>query len=272
MRVGVSTASFYPLETEKALDELNKLGVKDVEIFLEAESETEPAFCEILKNKITEYGMKVVSIHAFCAAFEPFLFSEYKRRCSDAVDTFIKYSKAMQFLGASYYTFHGNRNNQGLDKFSYREYCLTFSSLARIVRECGGLLAWENVSWCQSSDPDFLNNCLQYLDKKDFAFTFDFKQALRADVQPEKYLDVMKDNLANVHLSDYDEFSPCTLPGTGKRDFNKILSLLDSYGYDKSILIEVYSDCYRNYNQIGKSYEFLKGLITDYERQNIKNT
>ena len=80
MRVGVSTASFYPLETEKALDELHKLGVKDIEIFLEAESETNPEFCKILKEKTIEYGMNVISIHAFCAAFEPFLFSEYKRR------------------------------------------------------------------------------------------------------------------------------------------------------------------------------------------------
>lgn len=272
MRVGVSTASFYPLETEKAIDELYKLGVKDIEIFLEAESETNPEFCKILKEKATEYGMNIVSIHAFCAAFEPFLFSEYKRRSGDALNTFIKYCRAMEYLGASYYTFHGNKNNAGLDKFSYREYCVTFSSLSRIARECGGLLAWENVSWCQSCDPDFLKNCLQYLDSKDFAFTFDFKQALRADVEPARYLDVMQNNLGNVHISDYDEFSPCTLPGTGKRDFNEIFSMLGRYNYDNAVLLEVYSDCYRNYNQIGKSYDFLKGLITEYERQNVKNT
>ena len=121
-------------------------------------------------------------------------------------------------------------------------------------------------------DPEFLKNCLQYLDKKDFGFTFDFKQALRADTKPEKYLDVMKDNLANVHISDYDELSSCILPGTGKRDFYEIFSLLDNYNYDNAVLIEVYSDCYRNYKEIGKSYDYLKGLMTEYERQNTKNS
>ena len=272
MRIGVSTASFYPLETEKTLDELNKLGVKDVEIFLEAESETNPEFCKVLKDRLEKYNMNIVSIHAFCAAFEPFLFSEYKRRSSDALNVYIKYCKAMEHLGASYYSFHGNRSNATLDKFSYREYCLTFSSLAKIARESGGLLAWENVSWCQSADPEFLKNCLQYLDKKEFAFTFDFKQALRADALPQNYLDVMKDNLVNVHISDYDEFSSCILPGTGKRDFYEIFSLLDSYKYNNAVLIEVYSDCYRNYKEIGKSYDYLKGLMTEYERQNVKNS
>lgn len=265
MQIGVSTACLYPLETEKALDELNKLGVKNIEIFLEANSEAEPSFCEKLREKINYYGMNVVSVHAFCAAFEPFLFSEYKRRSDDALLQYIKTCKAMRYLGASYYTFHGNRNNAVTDNFSYREYCIVFSSLARIAKECGGLLAWENVSWCQSGSTEFLNNCLQYLDKNDFGFTFDFKQALRASQKPEEYIKIMKDNLVNVHVSDYNEHSPCMLPGTGLRDFQEVVGLLKRYNYDKTMLIEVYNDCYRNYKQIGKSFDYLKGLITQYE-------
>lgn len=272
MKAGVSTASFFPLETEFTLDELHKMGVKDIEVFLEAESETTPDFCKLLKDKIKAYGMNVVSVHAFCAAFEPFLFSEYKRRSGDALNTFIKYCKAMEYLDAEYYTFHGTRNDPLKAGFSYREYCMVFSSLASIARECGGLLSWENVSWCHSGNSEFLKNCMQYLDKKVFGFTFDFKQALRAGNLPEIYLDIMKDNLVNVHISDYDDFSPCTLPGTGKRDFFQVISMLDGYKYDGALLIEVYNDCYRNYGQIGKSYEFIKGLITDYEDQNTKNT
>ena len=39
MNIGVSTASFYPLETEEALEQLGKAGVKYTEIFFNALSE-----------------------------------------------------------------------------------------------------------------------------------------------------------------------------------------------------------------------------------------
>ena len=49
MNIGVSTASFYPLETEAALEELGKAGVKYTEIFFNALSELKPAFIDILE-------------------------------------------------------------------------------------------------------------------------------------------------------------------------------------------------------------------------------
>lgn len=48
MNLGISTASFYPLETELALEEVGKAGVKNTEIFFNAESELKDSFIEIL--------------------------------------------------------------------------------------------------------------------------------------------------------------------------------------------------------------------------------
>jgi len=271
MIVGASTACLYPLETEKAIDELAKQGIKNIEVFLEANSEAELSFCKLLKEKIDNYGMNVISVHSFCASFEPFLFDEYKRRSNDALSQFVKVCKAMQYLGASYYTFHGDRNIQSGETFSYREYCLVFSSLAHIAKECGGLLAWENVSWCRSGSALFLKNCMQYLDGCDFGFTLDLKQALRSNEKIADYLEVMNNNLVNVHVSDYNEFSSCILPGNGKRDFVEIISLLRKNNYNNAILIEVYNDCYRKYSEIGKSQKYLEGLIAHYEQQNSYN-
>ncbi|MBQ2897527.1 MAG: sugar phosphate isomerase/epimerase [Clostridia bacterium] len=265
MFIGVSTASLYPMETEKTIDKLAQLGVKNIEIFLEANCEAEQDFCKLLKDKLDFYGINVVSVHSFCAAFEPFLFSEYKRRSNDALLQFTKVCKAMGYLGASYYTFHGNRNIQSNNYFSYREYSLVFTSLARIARECGGLLAWENVSWCQSGSVDFLKNCMQYLDYRDFGFTLDLKQALRSNESIEDYISVMKGNLVNVHVSDYNDASTCVLPGDGKRNFEEVLSLLNRFNYDKALILEVYSDCYQNISQIKNSVNFLEGLLTCYE-------
>ena len=57
MNIGVSTASFYPLETEAALEELGKAGVKYTEIIFNALSELKPAFIDILEDILDNYGM-----------------------------------------------------------------------------------------------------------------------------------------------------------------------------------------------------------------------
>ena len=63
MNIGVSTASFYPLETEEALEQLGKAGVKYTEIFFNALSELKPAFIDILEDILDNYGIKVTSVH-----------------------------------------------------------------------------------------------------------------------------------------------------------------------------------------------------------------
>ena len=50
MRVGISAASLYPMETEKALCHLNDLGYTLFEIFFNAYCETQPDFCALLND------------------------------------------------------------------------------------------------------------------------------------------------------------------------------------------------------------------------------
>lgn len=44
MKLGASTACFYPLETEKALEKVCKLGYKYAEVFMNAPCELEEPF------------------------------------------------------------------------------------------------------------------------------------------------------------------------------------------------------------------------------------
>ena len=55
MKIGVSTASFYPLETELALEEIGKSGIKTAEIFINAESEMKDSFTDILLDIKNQY-------------------------------------------------------------------------------------------------------------------------------------------------------------------------------------------------------------------------
>ena len=50
MKLGASTACFYPLETEKALLKVTELGYKYAEVFMNAPSELEEPFLKQLNT------------------------------------------------------------------------------------------------------------------------------------------------------------------------------------------------------------------------------
>ena len=56
MVIGASTANFYPMLTEDALAALLKLGFRDVEIFLNSQSEATIAFAKTLRRMAREAG------------------------------------------------------------------------------------------------------------------------------------------------------------------------------------------------------------------------
>ena len=63
MRLGISTACFYPLPLEEAVDRIAALGFDLIEIFFNTESEYEPAFLDLLSDRLRAHGISDVSIH-----------------------------------------------------------------------------------------------------------------------------------------------------------------------------------------------------------------
>ena len=57
MNIGVSTASFYPLETELSLENLGKAGIKHTEVFFNAACELKQSFIDMLMDIKEEYGI-----------------------------------------------------------------------------------------------------------------------------------------------------------------------------------------------------------------------
>ena len=70
---GISSACFYPLETEKALELMGKNGVKNAEIFFNAACETKKDFVKQLKGIAEYYGMNIVSVHPTMSLAESFM-------------------------------------------------------------------------------------------------------------------------------------------------------------------------------------------------------
>ena len=81
MKIGISTASLYPMETEKALEFLGVNGIPVTEVFFNSPSELEDDFTDKLLEIKQKYDIEIASVHPCGSVGEPyFLFSGYKRR------------------------------------------------------------------------------------------------------------------------------------------------------------------------------------------------
>lgn len=260
MEIGLSSASFYPLvNTEDSIALMKGLGFDVGEIFLNSPSEYEEDFIKSLMNEKEANSFKINSVHGFSGSFEPYLFDSYKRRASDMMVFFKKVCAAGKALGAECYTFHGLRldklSNLNLDKIIE-----TYNELCYVACEAGIKLAQENVSWCMSSDLQFLK-LLKEKCKYPLHFTIDIKQAYKAGIEPECYIDIMGDSIANFHINDRSEEAVCMLPGNGNVNYIKLVNKLKKCGYNGKGIIEVYRENYCDYNELTKAKRYLTSQL-----------
>lgn len=260
MDIGLSSAVFYPhINTEDSIELISNMNFKCAEIFLNSPAEYEEDFVKQLVEQKEKYSLNINSVHSFSSSFEPYLFDLYKRRREDMLVYFEKVCKAGKLLGADCYTFHGMRLEGG--KFQNKQLIYEmYNILTYIANENNIKLAQENVSWCMSSNPEFLEE-VQEKCKYPLYFTLDIKQAYRAGTNPIKYLKIMKHNLINIHINDRDEENFCLLPGKGKVDYKSFFNKINEYNYKGNLIMELYSDNYNSYKDIQNSKNYLESFM-----------
>lgn len=260
MKIGLSSASFYPnVKTEDSIALMKNLGFESGEIFLNSPSEYEEDFVSLLLEEKNKHNFHIHSVHSFSSSFEPFIFDSYTRRRDDMYVYFKKVCEAAKILGADCYTFHGMRY-QNLNTLNNKFIIEVYNKLLYTAYEEGIKLAQENVSWCMSADINFLNMIKESC-KYPIHFTLDIKQAYKAGIYPEKYIDSMGKNIINFHINDRDKDNICLLPGKGDVDYKKISCKLKEIGYNKVGIIEVYSNNYSDYNELTLAKKFLTSYM-----------
>ena len=254
MKIGVSSASLYPIETEVALETIGKAGVKNAEIFFNCESELKPSFTDMLCDIKNEYGINITSVHPTCSLAESFLlFSEYERRFYEGLDKFERYSEIAAKLGAKYIIMHGGKNN-GLT--SDEEYCERYMMLNERTKRNGIYVLQENVANFRARDREFLRSMCDILGD-DAKFCFDVKQAIRSGYNPFELAEEFASHIMHCHISDHTVASDCLLPLNGGFNFDEFFKLMSSKGYDGAYIIEVYKNAYKNYSEIFDSFKKL---------------
>ncbi|MBQ8868333.1 MAG: sugar phosphate isomerase/epimerase [Oscillospiraceae bacterium] len=257
MSVGISTACFYPEISENAVKFLCENGVSNIEIFFNSACEIKgEIFAEILST-VKANATRVVSVHPFSSAFEPFmLFSDYERRFEDGLELYKSYFDACNALGAKILVLHGDRADRTRhdDRYFDRYHRLYNSAKAQ-----GVTLAQENVCYCRSGDVDFLKKMRSEL-KDEVAFVLDLKQARRAGIDYHDYAEAMGEALIHLHANDYNEEHDCLLAGCGITDFAEIYSTLYKNGFKGDSIIEVYRKNYGQPEELIESMRYLEGF------------
>ncbi len=257
MKIGVSTACFYPLETEISLENLGKAGIKHTEIFFNALCELKPSFIDLLLDIKDAYGITVSSIHPTMSLAESFMiFSAYDRRYREAEEQYRRYSEAAAQLGAKYIVMHGGKPNGVLND---EEYCERYMRLKEVTRENGVTILQENVVRYRAGEIEFLRAMRDILGDE-AEFCIDLKQSLRCGYDPYTLIEEFSPNIRHYHISDHSIASDCLLPGDGGFDFPEFFSAIRQKGFDGSCIVEVYSNSYRSYEDIYKSYRKVKNF------------
>ena len=258
MDIGISSACYYPLETELSLEEVGKSGAKVTEVFFNAQSELKNSFIDILLDIKEEYGIKIASVHPTMSLAESFMiFSAYERRFYEALDQYSRYSEIAATLGAKYIIMHGGKPNGIL---SDEEYCERYMALKRATLKNGVAVLQENVAKFRSGDIEFLRSMKDILGK-DAEFCFDIKQSIRCGLEPLSMIDEFWDNIRHFHISDHSLASDCQLPLNGGFNFENFFKILKNREFEGDCVIEVYNNAYKKFDELAVSCKNLKKFI-----------
>lgn len=261
MRVGISAASLYPMETEKALCHLNDLGYTLFEIFFNAYCETQPDFCALLNGLRASRGAEIKSVHPFISSLESMLlFERYERRLEEGLTLYKNYMEAAKRVGAEILVLHGQRLGAG--SLSDREYCARYRTLYRAGQALGITVAQENVRLFRSASPEFIRTMRRELGAE-CAFVLDTKQAVMSGYAPEQLVEAMGERLVHVHLSDHTETESCLLPGEGSFDLIAFKSALCGVGYTGDVITEVYRPSIRDDAALQKALFVTKSVFEE---------
>ena len=257
MNLGISTASLYPLETELALEEVGKAGVKNTEIFFNAESELKDSFIDILLCIKEKYNMNITAVHPAMSLAESYmLFSAYDRRYYEGLKQYRRYSEVAKALGAKYLIMHGGKPNGILND---EEYCQRYMALNCETERNGVTVLQENVVNYRSGDIEFMRSMKDILGT-DAKFCLDIKQCIRCGYVPMDLIEEFYDNIKHFHISDHSVAGDCLLPLNGKFDFSGLFDFLKQKGYEGALMTEVYRYAYKEYDEIFTSFRKLEEL------------
>lgn len=264
MKIGVSTASLYPLHIEDAFGKLAELGISSAEVFANSIREAEEPIISEICGMRERYGMTVTSFHPFSSPMESvFLFSTYDRRIEEMIEMYRGFFRSMNKLGAKIFVVHGAISSS---KCTHEHYVRQFKTLSEAGREYGITVAQENVQYCMSGKLEFLKMMKRELPSENAKFVLDLKQVRRSGENPFDYIDALGESIVHCHVSDGNGDFDCLPVGKGTFDFPLFVRKMQSLGFDGAFIVELYRDNYGGFEELKQSADVLSELVDKYSQ------
>lgn len=256
MNIGISTGCFFPQETLQAIDRAGKMGVKYLEIFFNTHSELKEEYLLKIKALTEKYGIQITSVHPYTSAIESFMFfSKFDYKLNDSIELYEAYFKACNILGCKYVVMHGCLLTY--DFMDMQRYCSNLNMLSRRAREYGVYISQENVYNFKCGYVKNIEEFIKYADK-DIKFTFDIKQAVKARQSIYRILDLVKDRISHVHISDYKGRTHSLIPFDGGFNFDRFFDYIKKNTTAEFALVELYSPVIKDDMQIVNALQKLQ--------------
>lgn len=254
MKIGVSSASLYPLHAEDAFAELAGLGIRYAELFANSTCEAREPVVGQIEDTCRRSGIEVLSFHPFSSPMESvYLFSTYDRRINEMMELYREFFGTMNRLGAKIFVLHGAILSS---KCPPEHYVRQFRMLAEAGREYGVTVAQENVSYCLSGDLEFLKMMKRELGGY-AKFVLDLKQTRRAHGNAFDYIHALGESIVHLHISDADGERDCLPVGQGSFDFRRLMQEMDALGYGGAYMVELYRQNYDEFLRLRESVDRL---------------
>jgi len=260
LKLGMSTAAFYcRWETEEAAEQIAGLPLDCAEVFFQSDSELEKSFAALVKRNLR--SVSCTSVHPI-GGYENYMAGRPARQVKDAFDHYRRVLDAGAELGAKTFVYHG-RNTPLLSALPWN-LKWNIEALVPMCEEAkkrGMVVAWENVCWCQLTEPSRVLEAREALPQ--VSFTLDIKQAMRAGCDPIEFVHAMGDRLSNVHVCDWLEDGTLCLPGEGVFDFGTLISALREVGYDGPVIMEPYLKLIQSEEALERSIAFMRNIMKE---------
>ena len=263
---GISTASFFDkLMLEDAPALFRQWGVRNAEYYLNSYCEYDPAFIDRLAKETEDAGIRVIGVHPMSLQYEPLLFTPHPRQRSDAMKAYELVLRAGERLHADHYVMHGPVVlGKGVSKnLQLERLAPIFDTLSDMAEDHGLHLTLENVSYSIMPTPE-IGKEIRSLITRPLYHTLDIKQAIRAGVDPLAFVEAFGTHILAVHACDCDlsgEKPRYCLPPHGGYDFRRLIDALKGRDFQRSVLLEAYSDMYREISELKDAYYALDKII-----------
>ncbi len=263
---GISTASFFDtLMLEDAPALFRQWGVQYAEYYLNSYCEYDPAFVDRLAKETEDAGIRVVGVHPMSLQYEPLLFTPHPRQRQDAMKAYELVLRAGERLKADHYVMHGPvvLGNGVSKNLQLTRLAPIFDTLSDMAEDHGLHLTLENVSYSIMPTPE-VGLAIHSLIRRPLYHTLDVKQAIRAGIDPTAFVDALGEYILAVHACDCDLSGGkprYCLPPQGGYDFRRLVDALTKKGFHGSVLLEAYSDMYRDKEELKDAYFALDQII-----------